>query len=37
MMKPLGKFATAENLKAYPEISVRDHTIQELTDISLKR
>jgi len=34
-MKPLGKFATPEALKQYPPLLVREHTIQELKDISL--
>lgn len=35
LMKPLGKFATPEALQKYPEISVAEHTIQELSDINL--
>jgi hypothetical protein len=27
-LKPIGKFATEESLKEYPEISVREHTIK---------
>ena len=35
-MKPMGRFANSDSNRLYPEISVGDHTLQELEAINLK-